>query len=202
MTAAVDPSYRHPKCYANLHGGPDTKISGEHFVSHSLIKLYMSKNFVANVLCRNHNTELGVIDAAALQFATFVRHIALGFGNGAGQWGKRDEITVPGDDLERRALKLLCTQPRLSRPTTATSPVRSPRWRWTCFSGARPGRRNGDCVSRATRRTPIYRTTRSRKPNIPFTQPIGKSDAAERGDARSGDVWAVAIVVVGFRVSL
>ena len=41
MTTAPDPNYRHPKCYANLHGGCSTKISGEHYISHSLIKLYM-----------------------------------------------------------------------------------------------------------------------------------------------------------------
>ena len=40
MTTPIDPNYRHPKCYANLHGGCSTKISGEHYISHSLIKLY------------------------------------------------------------------------------------------------------------------------------------------------------------------
>jgi hypothetical protein len=39
-TADVNPNYRHPKCYANTRGGCSTKISGEHFISHSLIKLY------------------------------------------------------------------------------------------------------------------------------------------------------------------
>jgi hypothetical protein len=39
MTTGPDPNYRHPKCYANLHGGCSTKISGENYISHSLIKL-------------------------------------------------------------------------------------------------------------------------------------------------------------------
>jgi hypothetical protein len=39
MTKQAD-DYRHPKCYANTRGGCSTKISGEHYVSHGLIKLY------------------------------------------------------------------------------------------------------------------------------------------------------------------
>lgn len=128
MTDTPDPDYRHPKCYANLHGGCSTKISGEHYITHSLIKLYtfddpavrvkhdhgygvqhgvQPKNFVVNALCRNHNSALGVTDKAAFAFAKFVRHIALDFLGGAGTWGGRDEITISGDDLERWALKLL-----------------------------------------------------------------------------------------------
>lgn len=37
---ATESDYRHPKCYANTRGGCSTKISGEHYISHSLIKLY------------------------------------------------------------------------------------------------------------------------------------------------------------------
>ncbi len=128
MTETTDPNYRHPKCYANLHGGCSTKISGEHFISHSLIKLYtfddpnvtvkhnhgyvirhdvQPKKFVVNALCTKHNSALSVTDNAALPFATFVRGIALEFLNGAGKWGAPDEITISGDDLERWALKLL-----------------------------------------------------------------------------------------------
>jgi hypothetical protein len=147
MTAAIDPNYRHPKCYANRHGGCSTKISGEHYISHSLIKLYYfndpnvalkhnngfgirhpvkPKNFVANVLCTNHNTALGVTDKAALEFATFVRRIALGFGNGAGKWGRREELTVNGDDLERWALKLLLTHAAAKAFTANQGNVASP----------------------------------------------------------------------------
>jgi hypothetical protein len=73
-----------------------------------------TKNFVVNALCVNHNTALSVTDAAALEFATFLRTIALRFLGGAGKWGKREVITVSGDDLERWALKVLLNQP-LSR---------------------------------------------------------------------------------------
>jgi hypothetical protein len=104
------------------------EISGEHYISHSLIKLYTfndpdvrvkrnsgfgirhdvrPKNFVVNALCTNRNSALGVTDKAALEFATFVRSIAIGFRGGAGEWGAPDAITISGDDLERWALKLL-----------------------------------------------------------------------------------------------
>jgi len=147
MTTAVDPNYRHPKCYANLHGGCSTKISGEHYISHSLIKLYYfndrkvalkhnngfgirkpvkPKNFVANVLCTKHNTALGVNDKAALELATFVRNIALQFGNGAGKWGRREEITISGHDLERWVLKLLCTHAAAKAFTANQGQVEKP----------------------------------------------------------------------------
>jgi hypothetical protein len=124
----TDPNYRHTKCYASLHGGCSTKISGEHYISHSLIKLYTfddpdvkvkhgngfgirqgvsPKNFVVNALCANHNSALSVTDDAALEFAKFMRTIALRFRGGAGEWGDREEITISGDDLERWVLKLL-----------------------------------------------------------------------------------------------
>jgi len=128
MTEAVDPDYRHPKCYANLYGGCSTKISGEHYVSHALIKLYTfddpdvtikhshgfgirnhvrPKNFVVNALCTNHNSALSMTDDAALEFARFLRTIALRFLGGNGKWGKREEITISGDEFERWALKVL-----------------------------------------------------------------------------------------------
>jgi len=82
MTQEAD-DYRHPKCYANTRGGCSTKISGEHYVSHGLIKLYGNndpdftvqhktgkgvghpvtpKNFKANILCQKHNSALSPAD--------------------------------------------------------------------------------------------------------------------------------------------
>jgi hypothetical protein len=72
MTDEPD-DFKHPKCYANMRGGCSTKISGAHYVSHGLIKLYGNndpaytiqhrtgkgvghpvrpKNFKANILCQ------------------------------------------------------------------------------------------------------------------------------------------------------
>jgi hypothetical protein len=128
VTTSTDPNYRHPKCYANFHGGCSTKISGEHYISGSIIKLYTFDDpavkvkhnhgygiqhdvsphrFVVNALCVNHNTALSVTDDTALEFAILVRGIALSFPGGAGDWGGPEQITISGDDLERWALKLL-----------------------------------------------------------------------------------------------
>ncbi|MDM3973781.1 hypothetical protein QRB36_06340 [Mycobacterium marseillense] len=121
-------AYRHNKCYANTRGGCSTKISGEHFVSECLIELYSfddpdtkikhdngfgvqnfvsPKQFKTNILCEKHNNDLHVADDAALQFATFIRTIALRFLNGAGEWGGHEEITISGDDFQNWVLKLI-----------------------------------------------------------------------------------------------
>lgn len=126
MTEPTD-DYQHPKCYANTRGGCSTKISGEHYVSHGLIKLYggndpdftiqhktgkgvghpvTPKNFKANILCQKHNTALHPADDAALAFASFLRRIALRYDAGAGEWGEAEEITISGDDMQRWVLKL------------------------------------------------------------------------------------------------
>nr|WP_235616621.1 hypothetical protein [Mycobacterium montefiorense] len=46
-------------------------------------------------------------DDAALQFATFIRTIALRFLNGAGEWGAHEEITISGEDFQNWVLKLI-----------------------------------------------------------------------------------------------
>jgi hypothetical protein len=128
MTAATDPNYRHPKCYTNTRGGCSTKISGEHFISHSLIKLYSFDDpdltikhdtgygirefvkpgkFVANILCEKHDNDLHSADDAALAFAPFMRTISLRYKNGAGEWGDYEEITLSGDDFQAWILKLI-----------------------------------------------------------------------------------------------
>lgn len=129
-TMPGDPNYKHPKCYANTRAGCSTRISGEHYISHALIKLYTfddpevtlqptpnyripvsirPKKFVANVLCTAHNNGLSDADAAALTFASFLRGIAIQYRNGAGDWGGPESIVVSGDDFQRWLLKLLVT---------------------------------------------------------------------------------------------
>ena len=120
-------NYKHSKCYANTRGGCSTKISGEHYVSHGLIKLYGNndpaytiqhrsgkgvghpvrpKEFKANILCERHNTQLHLADDAALEFASFLRRNALQYDAGAGEWGGPEEITISGDHMQRWVLKL------------------------------------------------------------------------------------------------
>ncbi|MCD2114089.1 hypothetical protein LQ384_23520 [Rhodococcus rhodochrous] len=129
MTAPT-PEYRHSKCYANTRGGCSTSISGEHYISHALIRLYtfddpdvriqptpnyripvaiQPKKFVANVLCAAHNNGLSDADRTALTFAAFLREIALRYKNGAGEWGAPEEVEISGDDFQRWVLKLLIT---------------------------------------------------------------------------------------------
>lgn len=126
MTEAAD-DYKHAKCYANTRGGCSTKISGEHYVSHGLIKLYggndpdftvqhkagkgvghpvQPKNFKANILCQTHNSALRPADDAALKIASFLHRIALEYDAGAGKWGAAEEVTISGDDMQRWVLKL------------------------------------------------------------------------------------------------
>lgn len=126
MTEVPD-DYQHPKCYANAYGGCSSTISGEHYVSYGLIKLYgnndpkfivqhrtgkgvghpvTAKNFKANILCRQHNSALSPADDAALEFATFLRRTALQYDAGAGEWGAAEEITISGEDLRRWVLKI------------------------------------------------------------------------------------------------
>ena len=127
MQEGVGDDYRHPKCYVNTRGGCSTKISGEHYVSHGLLKLYgdndpnlkvqhktgkgvgypvQPKNFKANILCQHHNSMLRPADDAALAFATFIRRNALQYDAGAGDWGDAEQITISGDDIQRWVLKI------------------------------------------------------------------------------------------------
>lgn len=120
-------SYRHPRCYANMRGGCDPKISGEHYISEGLLKLYggdkpmvtpdpaygmpvsvQGKKFVAKVLCRKHNNDLRSADAAAVNFARPLKELAERHWSG-GEWGPPETFEVSGADLQRWALKLLIT---------------------------------------------------------------------------------------------
>lgn len=125
-----DPDFKHPKCYANTRGGCSRAISGEHYISHALLRLYtfddpqvtikpgpnyrsqgavQPKKWVAKVLCAAHNSAFSPADEAALKFASFLRTIALRYRNGAGEWGSSESVTVPGDRLQQWALKCLLT---------------------------------------------------------------------------------------------
>jgi hypothetical protein len=125
--AEVPDDFKHPKCYANTRGGSSSTISGEHYVSLGLIKLYgdndpaftvqhktgkgvghpvSPKNFKANILCQKHNSVLSPADATALKFAPFLRRNALQYDAGAGEWGEAEEITISGDDMQRWVLKI------------------------------------------------------------------------------------------------
>lgn len=116
-------SFKHPRCYANTRGGCSAKISGEHYVSHGLIRLYHGeramvtptwsdvpipgKAFVANILCTAHNNGLTTADSAALQFARPLKRINEAFDGARGDIGGDEVFQVSGDDFQRWVLKLL-----------------------------------------------------------------------------------------------
>ncbi|MEU0875747.1 hypothetical protein [Nocardia brasiliensis] len=136
--------YKHPKCYANVDGGCSTKISGEHYISHGLIKLYTfndatvkilhdngrgiphpvpAKNFVANILCTAHNNGMSALDTSAIELATFLQRIALDWLGGNGTWGVDETIQISGDDFQRWALKLLLNHAATGAFTANAGPV-------------------------------------------------------------------------------
>lgn len=123
-----DLNFKNSKCYVNTYGGCSRRISGEHFITHSIINLYSfgdkdvkvkhdsgygirefvsPKKFVSNILCTNHNTALHDADDAALAVAKFLFRISTTYKYGAGEWGEPEEITVSGDDFQVWVLKLL-----------------------------------------------------------------------------------------------
>ncbi len=102
MAASIFTSMSNPKsetcCWAACLGNCSTAISGEHLISESLWKTPKKKNpmlriegfpwcqnqgqsiglssFVANILCKKHNSDLSALDTSALRFATDLRDAA------------------------------------------------------------------------------------------------------------------------------
>jgi hypothetical protein len=126
----TDGDYKHPKCYVNAYGGCSTKISGEHYIPHSIIKLYTFDDptvtimhdhgfgvsrpvaparFVGNVLCRTHNSDFHKLDDEALKFAKFLHDLSLSWLGGAGEWGEPASVDISGEGFQRWALKTLAT---------------------------------------------------------------------------------------------
>ena len=134
-----DSDVRNTKCYANTRGGCSAKISGEHYVSHGLLKLYQgersvvtptwsnrpipAKSFVANILCTTHNNGLTSADSAALKFASFLKRINEAFDGGQGEIGSDEVFEVSGDDFQRWVLKLLINHAAASKTNADNEPI-------------------------------------------------------------------------------
>jgi hypothetical protein len=89
-------TFSHPKCYASSLGGCSSKISLEHYFSHSLYKLLAkgdplhvegmpwlpadgsakipAKSLGSNILCENHNSALSKYDDEALKMFNHLRY--------------------------------------------------------------------------------------------------------------------------------
>lgn len=109
--------YSHPKCYAKAFGDCSFKVSKEHFVSESVLKLLPLKDMTltgapflqggsmraspaamsSKVLCERHNNALSSLDSRARQFF------------GVALAGSEQEFgVICGTDLERWMLKFMC----------------------------------------------------------------------------------------------
>lgn len=111
--------YSHPKCYARSLHDCSTKISREHFISSSILKLFptktltisgtrwlqdgksqefTAKGLASNILCQRHNAALSGLDDIAQKFFKVI------FGRSKHQW----VAVIRGYEIERWMLKLLC----------------------------------------------------------------------------------------------
>lgn len=107
--------FSHPKCYARALGDCCPTISGEHFASKGVLELFGDSckvrapflgkdgkhlkltSLTANVLCKRHNEALSPLDDLAKKYFEF----ALGR-------TKHEFLIIPGTDLERWMIKLMC----------------------------------------------------------------------------------------------
>jgi hypothetical protein len=111
--------YSNPKCYASALEDCSEGISGEHFISAAVLKLLSDESFQvsdvawlpdggsailrvsslkSNVLCRRHNIALTTLDTVARDFFGFLMSYD----------GTSAQILIPGLDIERWLLKVLC----------------------------------------------------------------------------------------------
>lgn len=129
ITAMPLGSHRNPRCYAAALEGCSTRISGEHAISNSVLKVFAEEgvidiggttwmaegerrllptpSLVANVLCTNHNAALAPLDALAGRL--------LGWLSGSNRLMHKERRRVPADvrlfnghDIERWFIKALC----------------------------------------------------------------------------------------------
>lgn len=125
-------AFQHPECFARALGGCSQKISGEHYVSKSLLELVENRagkisksvrveglafqkpgilqsigvaSLVGNILCEAHNSCLSPLDVAGTGLFTALDRL----NDAAGEPTLPDQVLhVDGDRLERWMLKTLC----------------------------------------------------------------------------------------------
>ena len=115
--------YAHPSCFARALNNCDKIITGEHYISKSVLNIFqgteatvsgmtwLPKNtqktvpiatLVGNMLCKRHNEALSSLDALAAKF----------FGFYMAEWSNSNDdvdiCLVRGFDLERWFLKMMC----------------------------------------------------------------------------------------------
>ena len=121
--------YAHPKCYAGIFQDCSHKISGEHFVSESILKelcsnggvrtsgmrwmdqgeskIFSVNSLQSNVLCTRHNSVLSGVDTVGWGFFCHIRDFQNAFNDKTSE--KLMETSLfNGHDVERWMLKVLC----------------------------------------------------------------------------------------------
>jgi hypothetical protein len=123
--------YVNPKCYAGFFQDCSKQISGEHYVSRSIleeiqnengkgvltsgmrwmepnsVQQYSVSNLRAKVLCERHNSVLSGLDMVGLIFFRQLRDFQHTFNN-VNRDKSREFCLFNGHDIERWMLKLLC----------------------------------------------------------------------------------------------
>ena len=123
-------SYSNPGCYASSRANCSRKLSGEHFVSESVLRLTGAKaitttsypwnqngdprtigisSFTAKVLCTRHNSALSKSDTAARDFAAMMTYFGRQLLTDEELNRDSEEVDVPGEELQRWVLKTLIT---------------------------------------------------------------------------------------------
>jgi hypothetical protein len=124
--------FQHPECYANAMGRCSPEMSGEHYISRSILELVENRagkksrsvrvtglsfqkpgalqqfgisSLVGNILCKTHNALLSPLDATGT--AMYMAVDSMNEGAGDPSLPKRS-VEIDGDGLERWILKSLC----------------------------------------------------------------------------------------------
>jgi len=120
--------YSHSRCYASARADCSPKLSGEHLVSDSVLRLTGAKavttthrpwsrhgepatvgisSFTAKVLCEHHNSALSTYDTAALDFTAAFTYFGLKLLTTPELVDSPEVFSISGDDLQRWVLKTL-----------------------------------------------------------------------------------------------
>lgn len=145
---------RNPKCYAAELINCSDKISGEHYISHSILrelsedgvtveieglswlkddekKKLPTKRLESNILCKRHNEALAGFDSLAKRFFSTIDRIDKGFGADHDQ--NEDRVFLfNGHDIERWMLKTLCGVVHSKSSSSQSGPIKAwkPNLQW------------------------------------------------------------------------